>query len=120
MNPYQYRHIPEHLAERLWKVRVVIHNRRARAYGCAGTLCVQDCLDVLEAHQNCCALCGSDEYLQVDHIVPLCDGGENAKINLRPLCRDCHRDKCDFERMGLMRRRAIYGDTNPFAPQKGV
>src|SRR5438874_1519739 len=31
MNPHQYRHIPEHLAERLWKVRVVIHNRRARA-----------------------------------------------------------------------------------------
>jgi 5-methylcytosine-specific restriction endonuclease McrA len=77
-------------------------------------------LEVLEAFEGVCALCGSSEYLQIDHIVPLCDGGENAASNLRPLCRDCHGDKCAYERMGAVRRQEIYGANNPFLPQKGV
>ena len=41
----------------------------------------------------------------LDHITPLCDGGDDELENLQPLCLPCHAEKCASE------RRSIYGKT---------
>ena len=42
-----------------------------------------------------CAICheGEKKVLEVDHAIPLVEGGTNAIQNLRLLCRECHRDE---------------------------
>jgi hypothetical protein len=42
-----------------------------------------------------CALCGSTEHLQVDHIRPFKRYGTHSKKNLRVLCRRCNSQKQD-------------------------
>jgi predicted transcriptional regulator len=37
-----------------------------------------------------CILCGSKEFLEIDHIIPRCSGGTNDLTNLRTLCHDCN------------------------------
>jgi len=46
-----------------------------------------------EKYNNRCAECGGDENLQIHHIVPIKDGGDNAFENLLLLCDVCHRNK---------------------------
>lgn len=40
-----------------------------------------------------CAVCGSDELLQFDHVIPVALGGSSAAENLQLLCAPCNRDK---------------------------
>lgn len=40
-----------------------------------------------------CVKCGSEEKLEVDHIVPLFKGGKNIDENLQTLCKKCHQEK---------------------------
>lgn len=40
-----------------------------------------------------CALCGSTEKLEVDHITPWSKGGTHAEANLQALCKPCNRKK---------------------------
>ena len=40
-----------------------------------------------------CARCGSQDHLQVDHIVPVAHGGGNELENLQTLCRHCNLKK---------------------------
>lgn len=37
-----------------------------------------------------CTQCGRPGRLEVHHLVPLKDGGENTQENLTTLCRSCH------------------------------
>lgn len=37
-----------------------------------------------------CVNCGSSEYIEYHHIVPLIHGGTNNITNIVPLCTDCH------------------------------
>jgi len=46
--------------------------------------------EVLERDGNACVSCGSEDSLQVHHIIPRNQGGENVKDNLATLCVDCH------------------------------
>lgn len=46
--------------------------------------------EVLGRDRNACVNCGREEDLQVHHIIPRNQGGENAKANLATLCADCH------------------------------
>ncbi len=48
---------------------------------------------LLRAAQGCCELCGSDEGVQVDHIVPVAHDGTADPSNGMVLCRTCHRAK---------------------------
>ena len=50
-------------------------------------------------HQNCsCVKCGSTKNLQIDHILPLANGGTNDEDNLQALCKECHFEKTKEER----------------------
>lgn len=40
-----------------------------------------------------CALCGSDEWIEIDHITPVSRNGTNELDNLQLLCRSCNASK---------------------------
>lgn len=40
-----------------------------------------------------CALCKVAQATEVDHIIPLEQGGSNDEINLQSLCAPCHAEK---------------------------
>lgn len=46
--------------------------------------------EVLERYNHKCANCGSQNDLQIYHIVPVAIGGTDAVSNLVPLCHSCH------------------------------
>lgn len=48
---------------------------------------------IVERDGGRCQLCGSTEWLQVDHIVRYIDGGSDDPENLRTLCEPCHRKR---------------------------
>lgn len=49
--------------------------------------------EVLARDENICKYCGSNEDLEIDHIIPLAKGGTNDLDNLQILCRHCNRKK---------------------------
>ncbi len=40
-----------------------------------------------------CHYCGTKHYLTIDHIVPICQGGDNDILNLGLACRNCNASK---------------------------
>lgn len=45
-----------------------------------------------------CCNCGKRfVYLEIDHIIPVCEGGNNDESNLQTLCSECNRQK-EFNR----------------------
>lgn len=44
-----------------------------------------------------CADCYAVEHLELDHIIPVCEGGADVWCNLQWLCRACHRFKTQDE-----------------------
>ena len=42
-----------------------------------------------------CVLCGSNENIEFDHIVPFSKGGANTYRNIQILCESCNRRKSD-------------------------
>lgn len=42
-----------------------------------------------------CAICGSTERIEIDHVKPFSRGGSNHRRNLQPLCHDCNMVKRD-------------------------
>lgn len=60
---------------------------------------------VIKAAHGLCELCGS-AGAQVDHIIPVAEGGSWELPNLRLLCTDCHKIKSQEDRnRGQARRR---------------
>lgn len=45
-----------------------------------------------------CRHCGRAASVEVDHIIPLSEGGAEDRSNLQGLCRDCHGAKTAAER----------------------
>lgn len=48
---------------------------------------------VKERDGHKCRKCGSTEYLQVDHIIPVAKGGQTVQQNLWTLCATCHANR---------------------------
>jgi len=42
-----------------------------------------------------CILCGSNEFIEFDHIIPFSKGGSNTYRNIQILCQSCNRSKSD-------------------------
>lgn len=43
-----------------------------------------------------CRYCGAQGPNEIDHIVPICRGGQHAESNLAPCCRTCNARKSHF------------------------
>jgi 5-methylcytosine-specific restriction endonuclease McrA len=69
------------------------HARRARERDAEGEFTASEWSALKEKYENRCALCGSEEKLTIDHIVPLAKGGSNYISNIQPLCGRCNRTK---------------------------
>ena len=48
---------------------------------------------VFTAYGEYCLCCGSNDDIQLDHIVPISKGGKNTLSNLQPLCKSCNVSK---------------------------
>lgn len=55
--------------------------------------------DIYNRDGHRCVLCGSDQELVMDHIVPICRGGVSTAENLRTLCRKCNLSKVPSDRL---------------------
>ena len=51
--------------------------------------------EVWRRDQGKCVICGSQEKLEFDHIIPLSKGGANTVRNIQLLCESCNRGKSD-------------------------
>ena len=49
--------------------------------------------EILKRDGALCAVCGSTKELEIDHILPVCEGGTNVEDNLRVLCKKCNRTR---------------------------
>ena len=56
------------------------------------------------ARDPVCKVCNRAESLQVDHIVPLSQGGGDEYANLQGICIPCHKDKTAREQMSPLPR----------------
>ena len=53
---------------------------------------------ILERYLYCCHVCGQKGADEVDHVVPLAEGGVDTEDNLAPIHREpCHREKTAAE-----------------------
>ena len=48
---------------------------------------------IFDKYDNCCHYCGSDESLEIDHVVPVSKGGKSNLQNLQSLCMNCNSKK---------------------------
>ena len=46
--------------------------------------------EILDHTWTRCVNCGSDQHIELHHIVPLANGGNHIFTNIVPLCYDCH------------------------------
>ena len=62
------------------------------------TLSPSDRQLLIESFDNKCAKCFEEcECFEIDHTIPLGNGGTNDIANLQPLCKDCHSSKTKEE-----------------------
>ena len=54
---------------------------------------------LLDKADGCCELCKKEikKAFDVDHIIPLAEGGTNDEVNLQVLCKPCHFEKTQTE-----------------------
>lgn len=64
------------------KRSILYHRQGGKCAICGKPLQIDDCTSV-------------DDYLTLDHILPVCRGGSNGLMNLQGLCRRCNHQKND-------------------------
>lgn len=78
--------------------RVTRRNRSAYEYALrsgarAGVFTASQWAARLREYGGCCAYCGSDKRIEIEHVVPLARGGSNMIANIVPSCRACNQAK---------------------------
>ena len=68
-------------------------NRIARIKANGGSHTTKEWLTKLNKFHGKCAICGSTERIERDHIIPVSKGGNNDITNIQPLCLPCNRAK---------------------------
>ncbi|MGD7002121.1 HNH endonuclease [Corynebacterium halotolerans] len=53
-----------------------------------------------------CAVCGDPRALELDHIIPVAEGGEHTLHNVQWLCPPHHEEKSEQEKLRGNKRRA--------------
>ncbi len=70
--------------------------------------------EILERDDFTCQYCGQhapNVMLEVDHVIPVCEGGSDDRENLATACTACNRGK-----EGLRARRQAAGSRRPIGP----
>ena len=49
--------------------------------------------EILERDNFACQFCGSRQFLEIDHIIPVSKNGKTKLDNLQTLCKNCNREK---------------------------
>lgn len=68
-----------------------IHRRRMGMK--TGYVTAKEWCEKLAKFNYCCAYCGTEENIQMDHIHPLSKGGLHHIDNIQPLCGTCNASK---------------------------
>jgi len=85
---------PEWELRRAYAQRVAASRWHAKQMGAkVNDLRLRDWLAVVAEFSERCHYCGSPDNLQIEHLVPLFDGGDNTKSNVVPACASCNHRK---------------------------
>lgn len=60
-------------------------------------ICPREIRDRFRQFGNCCAYCGCDGDMQIEHVVPIAQGGTHALGNIIPACQRCNTNKRDHD-----------------------
>jgi 5-methylcytosine-specific restriction endonuclease McrA len=72
--------------------RVAAANSRARKLDLDADLTLEQWQRILSSWSYSCAYCGS-HYQEIDHVIPLSEGGTTTAANVVPSCTGCNRRK---------------------------
>jgi hypothetical protein len=92
--------------------RVSAQNDRARRLGLVADLTVDEWLAVIKEHNNRCKYCGGG-WTDMEHVVPVSQGGGTTKSNVVTSCRSCNTRKMREDRLKqglLVPRQYMYAD----------
>ena len=65
---------------------------------------------IIKERGRTCQYCGTlSDHLELDHIIPLWNGGSHIDANLQLLCYECHKTKTISESM-LRKTINLYGE----------
>lgn len=79
-------------AENLDKRRMSYHKRQAALMGNSYYISEKEVKKILK---SLCFYCGSNQNIQIDHVIPVSKGGKHSIGNIVPACRSCNASKCD-------------------------
>lgn len=78
-------------------------------------LSVNDTCHIFASFRNCCAYCGNKlegkRVKQLDHFIPLNNGGTHCKSNLVPACISCNSSKRDLDPIEWYKSRPSFSES---------
>lgn len=77
---------------RTWK-----QNRRAREKGLEASLTAKQWEECKSFFNGCCAYCGKEADMTMDHFIAVANGGEYSRDNALPACSACNSSKRDVD-----------------------
>jgi len=96
---------------------------RKQRIGKSGWAEQRDARRLLALHRSRCHVCGQPGATQVDHVIPLSQGGQDTDHNKRPIhARPCHENKTRAESVAARsdrRRRPVEQHPGLVAPPGG-
>lgn len=69
------------------------NRRRAFKQNTVSKITTAEWIEIRDRYKKCLACGDKEAKLTIDHIIPLCKGGEDTKENIQPLCMLCNLKK---------------------------